>query len=350
MKVITVTDAWHPQVNGVVRTIEATNRELERAGHTTEVITPLSFSSVPCPGYRGDPPVAVARPSPGGAARPGACRRGDAAIHIATEGPLGQAARRYCLRTQASVHDGLPHALSAVPQRDVRHSRALDLSLPAPLPRPGRDRDGAHTDGRTRTAKQRARQRCAVDTRRRPRCLHATRATVRGPAGVRSSCTSVGSRSKRTSRRFSRSTCRAPRSWPGSGRHSRHCTRRFPGGALRRRARPRSVCAALQRRGRLRVPQPHRHLRAGHARSAGLRHAGGGVSRCRDRSTSSAVLRSRCSTRTCARRRCMHCASIEASAATMPSATPGARRRRSSSRCRAARAEDDDDGVASRHG
>ena len=51
MKFVTVTDAWHPQVNGVVRTIEATNRELVRAGHIAEVIAPSDFRTVPCPGY-----------------------------------------------------------------------------------------------------------------------------------------------------------------------------------------------------------------------------------------------------------------------------------------------------------
>jgi hypothetical protein len=53
MKVVTISDAWEPQVNGVVRTIQATNRELERAGHRTEVIGPDRFASVPCPGYDG---------------------------------------------------------------------------------------------------------------------------------------------------------------------------------------------------------------------------------------------------------------------------------------------------------
>jgi len=53
MKIITVTDAWEPQVNGVVRTIQATNRELERGGHTVAVVSPRDFVTVPCPGYSG---------------------------------------------------------------------------------------------------------------------------------------------------------------------------------------------------------------------------------------------------------------------------------------------------------
>ena len=98
IRLLTVTDAWHPQVNGVVRTIEATQRELQRLGHECAMITPQQFATVPCPGY-GEirlsllPYRKVARRIE--ALQPDA-------IHIATEGPLGQAARRYC------VSNGLP--------------------------------------------------------------------------------------------------------------------------------------------------------------------------------------------------------------------------------------------------
>ena len=93
MKILIVTDAWHPQVNGVVRTLQTTRTELEKLGHTVEVIAPDSFRTVPMPTY---PEIRLA-------VRPGAKLRRmiDAmapdAIHIATEGPLGFSARRYCL-------------------------------------------------------------------------------------------------------------------------------------------------------------------------------------------------------------------------------------------------------------
>jgi hypothetical protein len=51
VKILIVTDAWHPQVNGVVRTIEATARELVADGHVCTYITPQSFYTLPCPGY-----------------------------------------------------------------------------------------------------------------------------------------------------------------------------------------------------------------------------------------------------------------------------------------------------------
>ena len=51
MKIMTVTDAWAPQVNGVVRTIQATNQELTEMGHEVVMLTPLQFKTVACPTY-----------------------------------------------------------------------------------------------------------------------------------------------------------------------------------------------------------------------------------------------------------------------------------------------------------
>ncbi|HEX7749302.1 MAG TPA: glycosyltransferase family 1 protein [Bordetella sp.] len=91
MKIMIVTDAWEPQVNGVVRTLKSTSRELRALGHEVELITPLEFRTLPCPTY---PEIRLSilpyrRLS----------KRIDAfvpdALHIATEGPLGLAARRY---------------------------------------------------------------------------------------------------------------------------------------------------------------------------------------------------------------------------------------------------------------
>ena len=51
MKIMIVTDAWEPQVNGVVRTLKNTTRELTDLGHRVELVTPLEFRTVPCPTY-----------------------------------------------------------------------------------------------------------------------------------------------------------------------------------------------------------------------------------------------------------------------------------------------------------
>ena len=93
MRILIVSDAWEPQVNGVVRTLQATVAELRAAGHAVEVIAPHLFRSLPCPTY-GEIRLALAGKRAVG-------RRIAAfapqAIHISTEGPLGLAARRWCL-------------------------------------------------------------------------------------------------------------------------------------------------------------------------------------------------------------------------------------------------------------
>lgn len=118
MKIVTVTDAWRPQVNGVVRTIEATNRELQRAGHATVVIGPDSFLSLPCPGYA-EIRLAVL-PWLGVARRLAAELAGgqEVAVHVATEGPLGRAARSWCRRHAVpfttAYHTRFPQFLQAM--------------------------------------------------------------------------------------------------------------------------------------------------------------------------------------------------------------------------------------------
>jgi hypothetical protein len=51
MRIAIATDAWHPQVNGVVRTLSATVVELDRRGYEVELITPERFATVAMPGY-----------------------------------------------------------------------------------------------------------------------------------------------------------------------------------------------------------------------------------------------------------------------------------------------------------
>lgn len=94
MKVLIVTDAWKPQVNGVVFTLGQTCHELRQMGHEVQVIQPGLFRSVPCPSY---PEIRLSLPLPGTVAK--LIRQyGPDAVHIATEGPLGLAARRYMRR------------------------------------------------------------------------------------------------------------------------------------------------------------------------------------------------------------------------------------------------------------
>ena len=96
LSIAIVSDAWMPQINGVVRTLGRTIGELRELGHAVSVISPNDFRTVPCPSY---PEIRLAVAPRRGIARLLDEQRPDA-VHIATEGPLGHAARAYCRRRQ----------------------------------------------------------------------------------------------------------------------------------------------------------------------------------------------------------------------------------------------------------
>lgn len=110
-RIAIATDAWHPQVNGVVTTLERTAAELEALGFEVLVLNPGLFHTVPCPSY---PSIRLAIVPRRGVAEH---LRGFAphAVHIATEGPIGHAVRRYCLkaglRFTSSYHTQFPEYL-----------------------------------------------------------------------------------------------------------------------------------------------------------------------------------------------------------------------------------------------
>ncbi|WP_031432464.1 glycosyltransferase family 4 protein [Methylomarinum vadi] len=108
MKIVIVTDAWEPQVNGVINTLKHTAKVIESKGHEVRFITPQFFKTVPTPTYpeirlslfpfrKLEKMIDEIRPQ---------------VVHIATEGPLGLAARRYCkkykLRFTTAYHTQFP--------------------------------------------------------------------------------------------------------------------------------------------------------------------------------------------------------------------------------------------------
>ena len=93
-RIAIITDAWVPQMNGVVRTLTTTIAILRARGHAVLVVAPDAFRSVPCPTY---PEIRLALARPGAVARALTGFAPDA-IHIATEGPLGLIARRLCVK------------------------------------------------------------------------------------------------------------------------------------------------------------------------------------------------------------------------------------------------------------
>ncbi len=94
MRILIATDAWYPQINGVVRTLSTVADELSHLGHRVEVLGPEQFPTVPMPSY---PEVRIAVAPGRRLARMMDEFRPDA-VHIPVEGPIGLAARRHCLR------------------------------------------------------------------------------------------------------------------------------------------------------------------------------------------------------------------------------------------------------------
>jgi len=141
MRVIIVTDAAPPQVNGVVVTLTTVAAELESMGHDIRFITPASFRTMPCPTY---PEIRLAL-FPGGGVRRAIDSLQPDAVHIATEGPLGIAARRHCVRHDipftTAYHTRFPEYVRArapIPKAMTYawlrrfHGRAQRVMVPTP--------------------------------------------------------------------------------------------------------------------------------------------------------------------------------------------------------------------------
>lgn len=118
MRVLIATDAWHPQVNGVVRTLMSLAESASRLGVTVHFLTPEGFPSVAIPTY---PSLRCALPTRREIARRIEQARPNA-IHIATEGPIGHLVRSYCIRR------GLPFTTSYT----TRFPEYISARLPFP--------------------------------------------------------------------------------------------------------------------------------------------------------------------------------------------------------------------------
>jgi len=142
MKIMIVTDAWDPQVNGVVRTLKSTIRELIAMGHRVELITPLEFKTIPCPTY------AEIRLSLFPMRRLSQRIRdfGPDALHIATEGTLGMAARAFALKNDmpfsTAYHTRFPEYVQARTRIPLAwtykflhwfHKPAIAMMAPTPI-------------------------------------------------------------------------------------------------------------------------------------------------------------------------------------------------------------------------
>lgn len=121
MKVALATDAWSPQINGVVRTLTETVRWLERFGHEVLVISPDQFTNIACPGY--DEIRLALMPRFG--VRTKLRRFQPDIVHIATEGPIGWTARRWCMGNDipftSAFHTRFPDYLAVRTGLNAKH-------------------------------------------------------------------------------------------------------------------------------------------------------------------------------------------------------------------------------------
>ncbi|HEY1608085.1 MAG TPA: glycosyltransferase, partial [Paraburkholderia sp.] len=142
MKVMIVTDAWEPQVNGVVRTLKNTTRELIALGHQIDMLTPLEFRTIPCPTY---PEIRLSL-FPKRHLRQRIDEFAPDALHIATEGPLGLGARAYALKHglpfTTAYHTRFPEYVQARFRSPLAatyrflhwfHGRSLAVMAPTPV-------------------------------------------------------------------------------------------------------------------------------------------------------------------------------------------------------------------------
>ncbi len=141
MRILIATDAWRPQINGVVRTYENLRNALEESGHDVVVLSPSDFMTLPCPGYR---EIRLAVPNMRRISEY-VLRSGVEHVHIATEGPIGWATRAICLRHgvrfTTSFHTrfpeyletyiGLPASISYHVQRRF-HRRSIGTFVATP--------------------------------------------------------------------------------------------------------------------------------------------------------------------------------------------------------------------------
>ena len=131
MRVLVATDAWHPQVNGVVRTYERLALEAPKLGFEVGFLAPPLFRTLPCPTYP-EISLALRRPARDRARMSPKCAT---RLHPYRHGGTDRLmTRRYCRKTRMAVHHELSHALSRICRRPPAGARGLVLRAAAALP------------------------------------------------------------------------------------------------------------------------------------------------------------------------------------------------------------------------
>ena len=242
-------------------------------GHVVEVIGPDRFRTLPCPTY---PDIALSLLPRRRLVRMIEAFAPDA-LHIATEGPLGHGGAE--LGDAARLVRSPPRSTPASPNtcRPAPAAAAAGLRLDAAVPRRRAGHDGGDAEPARRTGGARLPPHPRLVARRRSGPVQAGAARGVGRCRGRFSSMSAAWRWRRTSAPSSISTCRARRWWSAAGRSCAALQREYPGVHFTGPRHGEALARALRRRGRVRVPEPDRHVRAGDPGGAGLRHAGRGV-------------------------------------------------------------------------
>ncbi|MTI11462.1 glycosyltransferase family 4 protein [Curvivirga aplysinae] len=141
MRILIITDAWYPQINGVVRTLSSMQEELIKMGNDVRMVTPEAYKTVPCPTY---PEIRLSLVTPK-AIEKVVKKFMPCAIHIATEGPLGLAARSYCRKKKlpftTAFHTRFPEYVEArfrIPENWIYpvmrwfHKHSTNVMAPTP--------------------------------------------------------------------------------------------------------------------------------------------------------------------------------------------------------------------------
>ncbi len=295
MRIAIVSDAWRPQINGVVRTIETVAQLLRADGHDVEVFGPDRFRTLPCPTY---PEIRLSL-FPGARLAHMLKLYAPDAIHLVTEGPLGWAARNFCLARDipftTAYHTRFPEYVHARIRLPVSWSYAFVRRFHAPSsavlvvaavhPR--------------RAHRARLQEAGAVVARRRHHGLPAAPAQRR-PCEGRPIWLYAGRVAiEKNIKAFLDLDLPGTKWVVGGGPQLKELKRRYQDVHFFGSVDTEELGAALRRGRLLRLPQPHRHVRPGDGRGAGLAACRSRAIRCRARSTWLPIRKSARSTRIC---------------------------------------------------
>ena len=321
-RILIVSDAWHPQVNGVVRTLTTVVAELRAMGHVVDVIGPDRFRTVPCPTY---PDISLSLFPRRRLVRMIEEFQPDA-LHIATEGPLGLAARSWAHahRDFVSPPRFTPDSRNICKRarafrcgRSTPGCAAFTMPAPARWSPPDRLQDELTSRGFSQIRpwsrgvdldlfKPEPREKWDLP---RPVFIYVGRVAVEKNIGAFLDLDLPGSKVV-----------------VGGGPQLAALRREYPAVTFTGPRYGEELGSRLRRRRRVRVPKPDRHVRPGDPGVAGLRHAGRGVPG--DRSQGRADRRARlcrCGQRRFAPGRAGRAARpIVRPAGPMPNDTPGA--------------------------